>query len=95
MIVVYRLSWLTYALARMLVKVKHIGMVNIMAGERVVPELVQGDFTAAGVVKETRNLLGNEELRDRMVRKLFTLREKLGMPGAACRVANIALSMIG
>jgi lipid-A-disaccharide synthase len=95
MIVVYRLSWFTYAFARMLVKVKHIGMVNIVAGERIVPELVQGDFTAERVVKETRNLLGNEELRDRIVRQLFALREKLGVPGAACRVANIALSMIG
>jgi lipid-A-disaccharide synthase len=94
MVVVYRLSWLTYALAKMLVKVKHIGMVNIMAGERVVPELVQADFTAERVVKETRDLLGNEELRDRIIGKLVALREKLGVPGAACRVANIALSMI-
>jgi lipid-A-disaccharide synthase len=95
MIIVYRLSWLTYALARMLVKVKHVGMVNIMAGEAVVPELIQGDFTAASVVKETRNLLENQDLRDRIVGKLVALREKLGAPGAANRVANIALSMIG
>ena len=95
MIVVYRVSWLTYAIAKILVKVKHVGMVNIMAGERVVPELIQGDFTAERVVKETRNLLGNEALRERIVRKLFALREKLGVPGAACRVANIARSMIG
>jgi lipid-A-disaccharide synthase len=95
MIVVYRVSWLTYAIAKILVRVKHVGMVNIMAGERVVPELIQADFTAESVVKETRNLLGNEELRERIVRKLFALREKLGVPGAACRVANIARSMIG
>ncbi len=95
MIIVYRLSWLTYALARLLVKVKHVGMVNIMAGEAVVPELIQGDFTAAGVVKETRNLLENQDLRDRIIGKLAALKEKLGAAGAAHRVADIALSMIG
>ena len=95
MIVVYRLSWLTYALARMLVRVRHVGMVNIVVGKAVVPELIQADFTAAGVVRETRNLLENRDLRDRIVRKLVTLREKLGTPGAADRVANIAMTMMG
>jgi lipid-A-disaccharide synthase len=95
MIIVYRLSWLTYALARILVKTKHVGMVNIIAGEAVVPELIQSHFTADGILRETRNLLENRELRDRIVSKLLTLREKLGTPGAAHRVANIAISMIG
>jgi len=70
-------------------------MVNIMAGEAVVPELIQGDFTVAGVVKETQNLLENQDLRDRITGKLAALKEKLGAPGAAHRVAAIALSMIG
>jgi lipid-A-disaccharide synthase len=95
MIIVYRLSWLTYALARMLVTVKHVGMVNIMAGKEVVPELIQADFTMERVVKKTRTLLESRDRRDRIVRKLVTLREKLGTPGAADRVANIAMSMMG
>ena len=95
MIIVYRLSWLTYALARMLVNVKHVGMVNIMAGKEVVPELIQADFTAERVVKKTRTLLENRDRRDRIVRKLVSLREKLGTPGAADRVADIAMSMMG
>jgi lipid-A-disaccharide synthase len=95
MIIVYRLSWLTYLLARMLVNIKYVGMVNIIAGKRVVPELIQTDFTAAGVVQETRNLLENGELRDRVIRKLGALRQKLGTPGAADRVANIAMAMMG
>jgi lipid-A-disaccharide synthase len=94
MIIVYRLSWLTYALAKMMVNVKHIGMVNIMAGKEVVPELVQTDFTAERLVKETRTLLENRAQRERVVRKLISLREKLGTPGAADRVANIAMSMM-
>jgi lipid-A-disaccharide synthase len=95
MIIVYRLSWLTYALARMLVKTKHVGMVNIIAGEAVVPELIQSNFTADRILRETRNLLENRDLRDRIASKLLALREKLGTPGAAHRVANIAISMIG
>lgn len=95
MIIVYRLSWLTYALARMLVNVKHVGMVNIMAGKEVVPELIQADFTAERVVKKTRTLLENRDRRDRIVGKLVSLREKLGTPGAADRVAHIAMSMMG
>jgi lipid-A-disaccharide synthase len=77
-----------------LVNVKHAGMVNIMAGKEVVPELIQADFTAERVVSKTRALLEHRETRDRIVRKLVTLREKLGTPGAADRVANIAMSMM-
>jgi len=95
MVIVYRLSWFTYALARLLVKVKHVGLVNIVAGEGVVPELIQSAFTAAGVVRESRSIMDNQDRRDGIVRKLIALREKLGTPGAADRVANIALSMIG
>lgn len=94
MIIVYRLSWLTYALARMLVNIHQVGMVNIIAGKTVVPELIQSDLTAAGLAKETRSLLENPELRERIVKKLVTVRAKLGAPGAADRVAHIALSML-
>jgi lipid-A-disaccharide synthase len=95
MIIVYRLSWITYALARMLVNVKHVGMVNIMAGKEVVPELIQADFTAERVVRKTRTLLENRDRRDKIVGKLVSLRQKLGTPGAADRVAHIAMSMMG
>jgi lipid-A-disaccharide synthase len=94
MIIVYRLSWLTYALARVLVRVKHIGMVNIMAGEAVVPELVQADFTVERLVSESRHLLENQDLQNRIIKKLAALKEKFGAPGAARRVADIALSMM-
>src|SRR5262245_34352533 len=93
MIIVYRLSLLTYALARVLVQVKYIGMVNIMAGKQVVPELVQADFTAERLVKETRPLLENPDQRKRVARKLISVRAKLDTPGAADRVPNIPESM--
>ena len=65
-----------------------------MAGKEVVPELIHGDLRRRVFVKKTRCLLENQDLRDKIIRKLVTLREKLGTPGAAERVANIALSMM-
>lgn len=94
MIIVYRLAWLTYALARLLVRVSHIGMVNLIAGETVVPELIQTEVTAERIVEESQRILKDAGLRQEIVRKLAAVRERLGSPGAADRVAEIALSMM-
>jgi lipid-A-disaccharide synthase len=94
MIIVYRLSWVTYCLARLLVRVEHIGMVNLIAGERLVPELVQSDFTAERLVEESRSLLDNQGKRSQIANRLSALPEKLGGPGAAGRVADLALAMM-
>ena len=63
MIIIYRVAWLTYALARLLVRVEHIGMVNLIAEERLVPELIQKDANPARIVAESRSLLDNPQLR--------------------------------
>ena len=89
-----RLAWLTYVMARFLVRVNYIGMVNIVAGERVVPELIQAELTAERIVRESELILRDSELRQRMVAKLAEVRGKLGSPGAAGRVADIALAMM-
>jgi lipid-A-disaccharide synthase len=94
MIIVYRLSWLTYCLARLLVRVDHIGMVNLIAGERLVPELVQADLTAQRLIEESRTLLDNQPARSQIIEKLSELRDKLGPSGAADRVADLALAMV-
>jgi lipid-A-disaccharide synthase len=94
MIIVYRLSWLTYWIARLLVRVEHIGMANLIAGERVAPELIQGDLTPERIVQESRRILDDPEVRSLMVEKLTKVKAKLGSPGAAGRVADLALQMI-
>lgn len=94
MIIVYRLSWLTYFFARLLVKVDHIGMVNLIANERIVPELVQDDLKAERIIEESRVLLDDKNVRVSIVEKLAGLRERLGSPGAADRVAEMAISMM-
>jgi lipid-A-disaccharide synthase len=94
MIIVYRLSRLTYYLARLLVDVEHIGMANLIAGERVAPELVQGEFTAERIVQESRSILDDQQVRLAMVAKWSKLRERLGSSGAAHRVADLAFAMM-
>lgn len=94
MIVVYRLAVLTYLIARWLVKVDHVAMVNLIADKRVVPELIQSEFNADRLIEESRLLLNDRERYRSVVDELSRLREKLGSPGAAERVADLAFSMM-
>jgi lipid-A-disaccharide synthase len=94
MIVVYRLAVLTYLLARWLVKVDHVAMVNLIADKRVVPELIQSEFNAERLIEESRLLLNDPERYRNVVDELSRLRDKLGSPGAAERVADLAFSMM-
>ena len=94
MVIVYRMSWLTYTIARLLVQVEHIGMVNLLAGKRLVPELIQDDFNPSRLIAESRRLLGDDQARSSIVEELTQLRQCLGSPGAAERVADIAIGMI-
>jgi lipid-A-disaccharide synthase len=91
---VYRVSWVTYLLARLLVRVDHIGMVNLIAGERLMPELVQSEVTPERLAAESRVMLDDAGVRSRISEKLSQLRDRLGSPGAAERVADLALTMI-
>ena len=68
-------------------------MVNIIAGERVVPELIQKEVTAERILAETRRML-QPEVRCAMVRKLDTVRQRLGPPGAPGRVADMAMALL-
>jgi lipid-A-disaccharide synthase len=69
-------------------------MANIIAGEKVVPELIQGDLTAERIAEESRAILGDNDRRERMIAKLAEVRARLGSPGAAARTAEIALEMM-
>jgi lipid-A-disaccharide synthase len=94
MIIVYRLSWLTFMIARLLVRVEHIGMVNLIAGERLVPELIQNDVNPDRIIEETRMVLDDAQVRSNISAKLAQLRERLGGSGAADRVADLALGLM-
>jgi len=94
MVVAYRMSPVTYALARILVRgVDFIAMPNILAGREVVPELIQGRVNVRNLVRAAENLMV-EPLRTETRDALLALRARLGEPGAAARVATIALEMM-
>jgi len=81
-VVVYRVSPLTYAIARRMVKVPHVAMANLIAGKRVVPELIQHDFTAANIVQQLSPLLPDGPARESMRMELGAIREALQGQGA-------------
>jgi lipid-A-disaccharide synthase len=92
MVVVYRTSQTSFALGRMLVDVPYIGLVNIVAGRKVVPELVQHEMTRENLVREVAPLLDDPARGNAMRRELAVIKSKLGGPGASDRVA---LGIIG
>ena len=91
MVIVYRLSPLTYALGKPLVRVDTYGMVNLVAGRRVAAELIQSTFTPEAVAEETVRLLTDETAAQEMRLALGEVREKLGRPGASRRAAEAVL----
>jgi len=93
MIVVYRLSPLTYRLGRRFVHVNTFAMANLVAGRTVVPELEQDAFTPEAVAREALGLLENPERAAAMRRELREVRAKLGEPGASRRAAEAVLAV--
>jgi len=78
----------------LIVDVKNIGLVNIVAGKTIVPELIQGDACGGNIAREALVILKNEEKRQEIIKELTAIRAKLGEPGAAIRAAQIACDMI-
>lgn len=94
MVVVYRVSATTAFIARRMVRTPHFAMVNLIAGRRVVPELIQDDFTPEAVAREVQRLLDSAEAREQMKRDLAEVRAKLGPGGAIERAADIIARMV-
>ncbi len=95
MVVVYRMQPVSYAVGRRLVRIPDIGLVNVVAGERIVPELVQNDATPERIAAEIAALLEDREGYRRLSERLLGVWRSLGEPGASRRAAAIAASMLG
>ncbi len=96
-VMVYRVSPVTYALGKPRIKVPHYAMVNLIAGEEVVPELVQHKFTVENVVAELGKVIADGAARDKMIRGLKGVREKLRRQGdkhPADLAAHVILEML-
>ena len=99
-VVVYRVSPITYAIAKRVVRVPHVAMVNLVADKRLVPELIQDDFTGENIVQQLTPLLAEGESRSVMMAGLKKVAEKLRsgrIPGetAIAKVASVTLEALG
>src|SRR5579875_1211076 len=94
-VVVYRVSSITYAVAKRLVDVPHVAMANLIAGKRAVPELIQHDFTAANIVQHLEPLLPDGAARQSMMKELRRVAEMLrGEESAIGRVAQVTVQLL-
>jgi lipid-A-disaccharide synthase len=94
MILVYRTSAITFWVGKRVVKVPFLGLVNLVAGEQVIPELIQDDLTPDRLAHEAFEILEGVQKRQNMIEKLGMVKEKLGRGGASERTAKIAIEML-
>ncbi len=95
LIVLYKVSFLTWMITKFLIKVRTIAMVNIIAGEKVVPEFLQFQAKPSMIASETVKILEDTAYRSEMVRKLEKVKDALGSPGASSRAASAILKTVG
>jgi hypothetical protein len=76
-VIVYKMAAFTYMLGKLLVKIPDIGLPNIVAGRRIVPELIQGEANAANIARETRTILTDPAARERIIADLAVVKQKL------------------
>jgi lipid-A-disaccharide synthase len=95
MIIAYCVSPLSFWIGKMVVKVPYVGLVNLVAGKEVVPELIQDEVTPQGLADKAISILEDEKTKTAMIKDLQMVRERLGSPGASLRTARIALDMMG
>ena len=94
LIVVYRVSRLTFLLGRLLVRVPVIGMVNLVSERAVVPELIQDEANAHNIRAEVTHLLQDNHYYQSVCEDLTSIKKELGEPGASIRAAQIAVTML-
>jgi lipid-A-disaccharide synthase len=93
MVVVYKVSPIEYRLGKPLVQVDTFAMPNLVAGGRIVPELIQDDFTPERTAAEAVALLTDASRREEMRAVLAQVRQRLGTPGATARAAEAVLEV--
>jgi lipid-A-disaccharide synthase len=94
MVIIYKVSSLSYWIGRALVRVKHIGLVNLVAGKGIAPELIQKDASPERIAREALRILTDPNLRQGMTESITQVRKNLGEPGAVQRAARIVTSML-
>ena len=93
-VIMYRLAPLTFQMAKLLIRVDHIGMANLLAGEGLFPELIQEDCTPASLAREVLRWIREPERLAQLRPGLARVMERLGPPGASRRAAEVAQEVI-
>jgi len=94
MIIIYKVSLLSSWVGRAMIRVDHIGLVNLVAGKRIVPELIQKDVNPKRIAEEALRILKDSAFQQKMVESIVEVRQRLGNPGAVQRAARIVMSML-
>lgn len=94
MVIIYKVSPLSYWMGRALIRVEHIGLVNLVAGKRIVPELLQDEASPVRIADTVHKMLNDAAGLKKMRHELLSIKDSLGRPGASDRVADIALGML-
>jgi len=94
MVIVYKVSLLSYLIGRTLVRVDHIGLVNLVARRGIVPELIQRDATPRKIAEEALRILRDPVLQQQMTESMVEVRQSLGRPGAVQHAARIVRSLL-
>jgi lipid-A-disaccharide synthase len=94
MVVAYRMSPLSFKIAKLVVKVSNVSLVNLIAGREIVPELLQDDATPERLAEMASMILDNKSYRNEMINNLEDVRKKLGGRGASEKTARIAMEMV-
>jgi len=94
-VLVYRVAWLTYLAARAVVKVKHLGMPNVLAGREIVPEFIQHRAKPKAIADSVLQLMDDKDARIRLLSEFEAIMSKLGGAGASITAAQAILEEIG
>ena len=94
LVVIYRIAPLSYRIMSKMIKVEHIALCNIVAGQRMVPELIQNDATPENIQRELETLLKNNTQSEEQRAEMGKIREKLGGGGGADKIARLTLEML-
>ena len=94
MLIMYKLSFISYLIAKCLVKIKNIGLVNLIAGKTIVPELIQKDASPTNIAETTLNIICNEKKMAETKKELKKVKNLLGNKGASENTADLLLKML-